>query len=378
MFIVDSVASMHMLSKRDLSSDVQIDEEAQVFVHDLDLFVTVQLLDETPAILSLHKLCPKRGYSSEWRIGETPRLTKNGRTITCTMDNLVPLVVPGLSSFSSSIFSSTSRSTDQSNYSRKWRTPSDPVTARSDNHACGKQMLTDPDKQATRNREPAYKKFLDETDKGDPTQGSLDWLQPFTDNLEDLETHVPAHSSVRENSDSEGDASKVERQKRKHSIYTHFAKDRNCDVCWRTEITRVPCRRRYARSIPGAEHFGDLITAEHKVLKEGSGSRNNHRFAVVVQDLATQWNPCETKTSQETEKNLGKFLEPSQKPKVSYTNDSLEFGKSCEELSWNHRTATLCRSETSGIAERAARRAKEGTSAVLLQSRSDDTIAAKR
>ena len=29
----------------------------QVFVHDLDLFVTVQLLDETPAVLSLRMLC---------------------------------------------------------------------------------------------------------------------------------------------------------------------------------------------------------------------------------------------------------------------------------------------------------------------------------
>ena len=47
-----------------------------------------------------------------------------------------------------------------------------------------------------------------EKDKEDPTQGILDWLQPFTENLEDLETHVPAHSSERENSDSEGDASK--------------------------------------------------------------------------------------------------------------------------------------------------------------------------
>ena len=36
---------------------MQMNEEAQVFVHDLDLFVTVQLLDETPAVLSLHKFC---------------------------------------------------------------------------------------------------------------------------------------------------------------------------------------------------------------------------------------------------------------------------------------------------------------------------------
>ena len=43
-----------------------------------------------------------------------------------------------------------------------------------------------------------------------------------------------------------------------------------------------------------------------------------------------------------------------------------EFGESCEELSWNQCTSTLHRSETNGIAERAVRRVKEGTSVVLL------------
>ena len=71
-------------------------------------------------------------------------------------------------------------------------------------------MLTDHDKQATRNREPAYNFFFEETNKEDPTQGIPDWSQPFTDNLEDLETHVLADSSEREISDSEGDASKVD------------------------------------------------------------------------------------------------------------------------------------------------------------------------
>ena len=49
-------------------------------------------------------------------------------------------------------------------------------------------------------------------DEEDPKQGIPDGLQPFTENLEDLETHVPAHPSGREISDSEGDASKVETQ----------------------------------------------------------------------------------------------------------------------------------------------------------------------
>ena len=53
--------------------------------------------------------------------------------------------------------------------------------------------------------------------------------------------------------------------------------------------------------------------------------------------------------------------------KVIYTDNSMEFGKACEDLSWNHCTSTPHRSETHGIAERAVCRVKEGTSAVLLQ-----------
>ena len=162
-----------------------------------------------------------------------------------------------------------------------------------------------------------------------------------------------AHSSERENSDSEGDASKVERQKRKHSVHAYFRKNR-------------------MRSILRTEKYGDLITAEHKVFNEGRDSRNNHRYAVVVQVLATHWNPGQTKTSQVTEKNLRKFLEPSLKPNVFHTYNLLAFVKYCEELSWNHRTKTLHRSQTSGIAKRAVRRTKEETSAVLLQPGSDD------
>ena len=55
------------------NGEVHSREEAQVFVHDLNLFVTVQFLEETPAVLSLGKLCSARGYSCEWKNGETPR-----------------------------------------------------------------------------------------------------------------------------------------------------------------------------------------------------------------------------------------------------------------------------------------------------------------
>ena len=43
------------------NGEVRTQEEAQVFVHDLNHFVTVQLLEETPAVLSPGKLCKDHG-----------------------------------------------------------------------------------------------------------------------------------------------------------------------------------------------------------------------------------------------------------------------------------------------------------------------------
>ena len=128
------------------------------------------------------------------------------------------------------------------------------------------------------------------------------WLEDFTDNPEPTEVHAPAHIS--EHSDSERPM-KVATKQRKHCIEKHFPKDRNCDVCLRTKIPKGSCRRRIGEALPRPEKFGDLITADHKILDEGGESGENHRYAVVVQDLATQWiqsYPCKTKSSHETEK----------------------------------------------------------------------------
>ena len=97
---------MHMVSRKDLRSDeldtlrrsrnpstvvtangeVQTNEQAQVYVHDLDLFLTMQVLDDMPAVLSLGKLREEHGYSYEWVSGQQPQLTKNGHKITYLQD----------------------------------------------------------------------------------------------------------------------------------------------------------------------------------------------------------------------------------------------------------------------------------------------------
>ena len=83
-------------------------------------------------------------------------------------------------------------------------------------------------------------------------------------------------------------------------------------------------------------------------------------------------NSMDPSVSLETQMSLQKVLAPTRKPKVIDTDSSLEFGKACEELTWNRCTWTLHRSETNEIGDIAVRRVKEGTLSVLLQSSLDE------
>ena len=81
-----------------------------MYVKELDIFFTMKVLENTPAVLSLGKLCDENGYTNEWINGQKTHLIKNGIRILCNTENFVPIVVPGLSTNSSSgSDSSTSR-----------------------------------------------------------------------------------------------------------------------------------------------------------------------------------------------------------------------------------------------------------------------------
>ena len=275
--------------------------------------------------------------------GETPQLAQNGKTISCTVDTLRTSCRTRTVTHSSSSLPVAPRSTDQSNYSRKLGPLLDPVTTRSDKHACGKPMLTDHDKQATENREPAS-----EMNKEDPTQGIPVWLQPFTVNLEDLEYMCP-HIPLKECTQiRKVTLQKWKHKKRKHSVHAYFRKNQKIY----SAIRKVWCR---ARSSAKEVNLGTL-----------TDTLSWHKFSPL------NGIRVKPKTSQETEKHLRKFSKPSQKPKAIHTYILLGLGKYVEELSWNHPTTTLHKAETSGIAERTVRQIKEETSAVLLQSGSDD------
>ena len=84
------------------NGEVQTHEEAIVYVKELGIFLTMKVLENTPAAFALEKLCDENGYSYEWINGQKPHLIKNGTRIPCNTENFVPIVVPGLSTSSSS------------------------------------------------------------------------------------------------------------------------------------------------------------------------------------------------------------------------------------------------------------------------------------
>ena len=410
--VVDSGASMHMISKKDLNNaemetltkscspttvitangEVQTHEEAIVYVKELDIFLTMKVLDNTPAVLSLGKLCDENGYSYEWINGQKPHLIKDGIRIVCNTENFVPIVVPGLTS-SSSTSSSTLRTPmrqESHSSSSSSSSPSSPTVgeipvrerkdvSNSDISPVPVSELVDDrtgepvETQANKIPKPNKKETTIERGNLCDDSEIPEWLQEFRENLVDDE--IPLQGGSHASSSHEASLEPTTKRREdlgKQNVHTHFPKDRNCEICKRTKITRAPCRRRKGEAVPRAVNFGDLITADHKVLSDNCEARNNHRYAVVVQDLATQWiqaYPCQKQNFTKKPREVCKSSwNPNRKPKVIYTDNSLEFGKACEDLSWNHCTSTPHRSETNGIAERAVRRVKEGTSAVLLQS----------
>ena len=339
---------MHMISKKDLSNaemdtltkscsppivitangEVQTHEEAIVYVKELGIFLTMKVLENTPAVLSLGKLCDENGYSYEWINGQKPHLIKDGIRVICNTENFVPIVVLGLTSSSSTSSSSSRRPMKQESHSSSSSSssPSSPtvgeMSVREREDALESDISPVPVSELVDDRtgEPVETQAnqIPKTNKKETTieRGNLcdgpeipEWLQEFRENLVDDEIPLQGGSHA----SSSHEASLEPTTERREDLGKHNVFSRNCEICKRTKITRAPCRRRNGEAVLRAVNFGDLITADHKVLSDNCESRNNHRYAVVVQDLATQWiyaYPCKNKTSQETQRSLQKFWNP--------------------------------------------------------------------
>ena len=184
------------------------------------------------------------------------------------------------SSSSSSSSPTTAMSSDSDTREREDRTESDtssvpvssfnvddrtgtPVVCRESNHEQGRQANQTPPKTNKKETmiERGHQLFAV---SGRASSEIPEWVQEIRENLVDDE--VPEHRDSHASSSHEVSLEPTFKRREdlgKHSVYSHFPKDRNCEICQRTKITRAPCRRRNGGAVPRAENFGDLITADH-------------------------------------------------------------------------------------------------------------------
>ena len=225
----------------------QTHEEATVYVKELDIFLTMKVLENTPAVLSLGKLCDENGYSYEWINGQKPHLIKNGIRIQCNTENFVPIVVPGLSASSSSgSDQSTSRtlSRQESHCSTSSSSSSSsPTVTSSGNDTRERENQIESDisqvtvstKVDDRTGHPVVNQAneIPKTNKKEPMierdnplcSDIPEWLQEFRENLVDDEIHEHGDSHASSSHEVSLEPTFKRREDLgKHSVYTHFLK----------------------------------------------------------------------------------------------------------------------------------------------------------
>ena len=207
-----------------------------MYAKELDIFLTMKVLENTPAVLSLGKLCDENGYSYEWINGQKPHLIKDGIRIICNTENFVPIVVPGLTSSSSTSSSSSRTPMKQESHSSSSSSssPSSPtvgemsVREREDapnshispvpvselvDDRTGKLWKPKP----TKSQNPKKKKETT-IERGSPCDSEIpEWLQEFRENLVDDEIPLQGGSHA----SSSHEASLEPTTKRREDLGTH-------------------------------------------------------------------------------------------------------------------------------------------------------------
>ena len=415
-------------------------------------------LKKLPQFFSVGKFCEDHWYTYHWTSGQKPHLTKNGKKIDCNVSNCVPFVVPGLLTSSSTTLTPTSSSSSsQDSVFDVGRYIENPVPERSGS--------TSEQLQGTPLHKPKETENTNKNERREEVQSDLlhdlpDWLQELVDEGSPLE---PRWNPAPEDQDTSRSCHELPMESRaevepgsgKHSVYTHFPTDPNCDICLKTKITRASCRRRtgtlvprsqnsqwrkwiawqssirrrgsrfsnpvvtvlpvenknfsgdqeepnevpgadeahfpkdrnceicqrtkitmapYRRriggAVPRAENFGDLMTADHKFLVKDV----NLETIIDMQSWCRTWPPNGSSRIRAQQKLLKKHKGAckSSQSRIgslkSFTLTILWNSAKPVKISPGIIARLPHRSETNGIAERAVRRVKEDTSAVLLQS----------
>ena len=201
------------------NGEVQTNEEATVYVKELDIFLTMKVLEDTPAVSSLGSFAMNTDTHTCGSTVKKPHLLKNGIRSQCNTENFVPILILSLSTNSSSSFPSSTSMTpsrqERNNLTSSSSSSTSPtmiVSSDSETRAtadmCGidsypaavssshvkRKARGDPLTKRTKNPKPKKNEDHD-LERGEALYFDLpEWLQEFRENLVDdrvLERNTP-------------------------------------------------------------------------------------------------------------------------------------------------------------------------------------------
>ena len=364
-----------MVSKRDLNSsewetmriskipttvmtangEVQTREEATVYVKELDLFVTVMLLEETPAILFLGSSVRIMGIPTIGPGAKKPHLTQNGKKYQLQYSELCTIRCPWFIDeflYLSSPASSTSSSQDTV------ISTENPATERSE--------------------------IMSEESRGNPSRGSAETEN--TNRNEDDEDYEVNYCKMCRNGYRISKKNLVDKNVQPHQYSPSSCHELPNEL--RAKSGTGLGLAQYLYSLPERPklwhlledyNYNGFVQKTHWITNF-SLKEVNHATIIDMPWWYKIWQlsgynltHVKTKTSQETQKSLMKFLEPDEE---TTSHSHWQFLVIWQVL-WRINLESLYVNTTQignkwDCWERAIRRVKEGTSAVLFQSGLDN------
>ena len=129
------------------NGEVQTHEEAIVYVKELDIFLTMKVLDNTTRqqCYRSESFAMKTGIPTNGSMVKNHISFKDGIRIQCNTENFVPIVVPGLSSSSSGSSSTLRTSMKQESHSSSSSSssPSSPIVSETQTQERGDRIESD-------------------------------------------------------------------------------------------------------------------------------------------------------------------------------------------------------------------------------------------
>ena len=252
--------------------EVQMYEEATVYVKELDTFLTMKVLEDTPAVLSLGKLCDEHGYSYErstvknhissktvFGYFATRRTSFRPWFLVCHRG--LPPIFPLRHLWHFQGRRLIIRHLPQARLLHQPQLYHATVRLEHGKTCVGQipiQCLCQVNMWNGKNGEtrwpsqPKIKNQIEdpELERGDPFCSEIpEWLQEFREHL--VDEGVPERRDSHASSSHEPSLEPTPTRSvdlGKHSVFTHFPKDRNCEICQRTQNHKCPVQKTHWRS----------------------------------------------------------------------------------------------------------------------------------